>query len=77
MELKSNDVIYLFSDGYADQFGGEFGKKFRYKRFQELLVEIAEQPTNKQKEKLETVFINWRGSLDQIDDVLVFGFKIK
>jgi serine phosphatase RsbU (regulator of sigma subunit) len=77
VELKSNDVIYLFSDGFADQFGGESGKKFRYKRFQELLVEINELPMNKQKEKLETVFINWRGSLDQIDDVLVFGFKIK
>jgi serine phosphatase RsbU (regulator of sigma subunit) len=77
VELKSNDIIYLFSDGYADQFGGESGKKFRYKRFQELLVEINEQPMYKQKDTLENVFINWRGSLDQIDDVLVFGFKIK
>ncbi len=77
IEIKSNDVIYLFSDGYADQFGGESGKKFRYKRFQDLLIEINQLQMYKQKETLERVFIDWLGSLDQVDDVLVFGFKIK
>jgi serine phosphatase RsbU (regulator of sigma subunit) len=77
IEIKSNDVIYLFSDGYADQFGGESGKKFRYKRFQDLLIEINQLQMYKQKETLEQVFIDWLGSLDQVDDVLVFGFKIK
>lgn len=77
IEIKSNDVIYLFSDGYADQFGGESGKKFRYKKFQDSLIEINQLPMYKQKEVLERVFIDWLGSLDQVDDVLVFGFKIK
>ncbi|OFX89534.1 MAG: hypothetical protein A2W99_14505 [Bacteroidetes bacterium GWF2_33_16] len=77
IEIKNNDHIYLFSDGYADQFGGESGKKFRYKKFQELLTEINEFPLYQQKEMLENAYIDWRGSLDQIDDVLVFGYKIK
>ncbi|MGE0088277.1 MAG: SpoIIE family protein phosphatase [Bacteroidales bacterium] len=77
IEIKSNDIIYLFSDGYADQFGGESGKKFRYKRFQDLLIEINQLQMYRQKEALERVFIDWLGSLDQVDDVLVFGFKIK
>lgn len=77
IEIQSNDLIYLFTDGYADQFGGESGKKFRYKKFQDLLVEINQQQMYRQKEILERVFIDWLGSLDQVDDVLVFGFKIK
>jgi len=77
IEIKSNDQIYLFSDGYADQFGGESGKKFRYKRFQDVLLEIHQLQMYKQKEMLEKVFIDWLGTLDQVDDVLVFGFKIK
>ena len=77
IDIKNNDLIYLFSDGYADQFGGDFGKKFRYKRFQELLIKIGSLSMYEQKKILERVFIEWRGSLDQIDDVLVFGLKIK
>jgi len=77
IEIQSNDLIYLFTDGYADQFGGESGKKFRYKRFQDLLIEINQLQMYSQKEVLERVFIEWLGSLDQVDDVLVFGFKIK
>ncbi|OFX22799.1 MAG: hypothetical protein A2041_01965 [Bacteroidetes bacterium GWA2_31_9b] len=77
IDLETNDTIYLFSDGYADQFGGENGKKFRYKQFQEILIKISDLPMYQQKEILERVYIDWRGSLDQIDDVLVFGFKIK
>lgn len=77
IELKSNDKIYLFSDGYADQFGGPRGKKFRYKQFKELLINNSHEPMQIQKEILNNVHDKWRGSLDQIDDILVFGLKIK
>jgi serine phosphatase RsbU (regulator of sigma subunit) len=77
IDLESNDQIYLFSDGYADQFGGPRGKKFRYKQFKELLVNISHEPMNIQKEILNNVHDKWRGSLEQIDDILVFGIKIK
>lgn len=77
VDLESNDQIYLFSDGYADQFGGSRGKKFRYRQFKELLVDISHKPMNIQKEILNNVHDKWRGSLEQIDDILVFGIKIK
>ena len=77
VDLKSQDQIYLFSDGYADQFGGPKGKKFRYKQFQELLVKNCHEPMNIQKEILNNVHDKWRGQLEQIDDILVFGLKIK
>lgn len=75
--LESNDQIYLFSDGYADQFGGPKGKKFRYKQFKELLINISHEPMNIQKEILNNTQDKWRGSSEQIDDILVFGIKIK
>ena len=77
INLESNDQIYLFSDGYADQFGGPKGKKFRYKQFKELLLNNSDKPMNIQKEILNNIHDKWRGSLDQIDDILVFGLKIK
>lgn len=76
-DLKENDQLYLFSDGYADQFGGPKGKKFRYKQFKELLVEHSHEPMIIQKEILNNVHDKWRGNLEQIDDILVFGLKIK
>jgi len=77
IEISENDQIYLFSDGYADQFGGPKGKKFRYKQFKELLIEISSKPLDIQKEILNNVHDQWRGSSEQIDDILVFGLKIK
>ncbi|MFC2152206.1 PP2C family protein-serine/threonine phosphatase [Bacteroidota bacterium] len=77
VNLQGNDQIYLFSDGYADQFGGPKGKKFRYKQFKELLVNISHEPMNIQKEILNNTHDKWRGSAEQIDDILVFGIKIK
>ena len=76
-DLKSGDQLYLFSDGYADQFGGAKGKKFRYKQFKELMVSNSHLPMNIQKEILNNVHDKWRGNLDQIDDILVFGLKIE
>ncbi len=76
-QLKSDDQLYMFSDGYADQFGGPRGKKLRYKQFKNILVENCHLPMNIQKEILNNTHDKWRGSLDQIDDILVFGLKIK
>ncbi|MBA4323360.1 MAG: hypothetical protein C0408_11140, partial [Odoribacter sp.] len=70
------DMIYMFSDGYADQFGGPNNKKFKYSVLKDLLIRIHKLPLPKQKQKLETEFFRWKGSLAQIDDVLILGLKL-
>ncbi|MBK8369680.1 MAG: tetratricopeptide repeat protein [Bacteroidetes bacterium] len=77
-EINANegDVLYLFTDGYPDQFGGPKGKKFKYKQLGELLVSIHQQNMATQKEKLLTDFNNWKGNLEQVDDVCIIGLKI-
>lgn len=75
LQLLPGDCVYLSSDGYADQFGGEKGKKFMVKRFQKLLTEIYSLPMNQQKTILENKFTEWKGALEQVDDVLVIGFR--
>jgi len=77
VELESGDQLYMFSDGFADQFGGPKNKKFRYKQFKELLVSVSSEPMNIQKEIINNTHDNWRGDAEQIDDILVFGLKIK
>ncbi|MFK8036710.1 MAG: 7TM diverse intracellular signaling domain-containing protein [Crocinitomicaceae bacterium] len=74
--LVKSDQIYVFTDGYADQFGGEKGKKFNYSRFRSLLLEIADQSMEKQQKVLAKTFSDWKGDLEQIDDVLIMGVKI-
>lgn len=69
-------IIYLFTDGYADQFGGPKGKKYKYKQLEEKLIEISTHPLTLQKEKLHESFEEWRGELEQVDDVCVIGIKI-
>ena len=76
IDYKENDMIYLFSDGFADQFGGEEGKKFRYKRFRDMMQKIVHLPVETQKEHVETVFEEWKGDWDQIDDVLLMGIRL-
>jgi serine phosphatase RsbU (regulator of sigma subunit) len=76
IQVEPGDVIYLFSDGYADQFGGESGKKFMDKPFQELLTSISRKPMNDQAEILGSTFDNWKKGYDQVDDVLVIGIRI-
>ena len=75
-QLKKDDQLYTFSDGYADQFGGEHESKFMSKRFKKLLVDINNKTMIDQKNILEKTFDNWKGNLSQIDDVLVIGVKI-
>jgi len=76
IDLNSEDCLYLFSDGYADQFGGLDGKKFMYKRFEQLLLEIHTLPMDEQKETLNNRLLKWKGSNDQVDDILVIGIRI-
>jgi phosphoserine phosphatase RsbU/P len=76
IELKKDDIIYMFSDGYADQFGGPENKKFLVKRFEELLFEIQTKPMEDQKEALKNTLYEWMGSNGQVDDILVIGIKI-
>jgi sigma-B regulation protein RsbU (phosphoserine phosphatase) len=76
IDLESGDCIYLFSDGYADQFGGPENKKLLYRRFEEYLIEVHDQPMEAQKEFLISKINEWKGNNDQVDDILVLGFKI-
>ncbi len=75
-EIGAPLTVYLSSDGYADQFGGEENKKFMVKNFKKLLLEIHHQPMNSQKQVLEENFYRWMGSEKQIDDVLVMGIQL-
>ena len=73
--IKPGDSIYLFSDGYADQFGGPQGKKFMYRRFRHLLLTIHQLKMKDQKAFLEESIEGWIGNLDQVDDILIIGIK--
>ncbi|MFC2116467.1 two-component regulator propeller domain-containing protein [Bacteroidota bacterium] len=75
IKLQKGDSIYMFSDGYADQFGGPSGKKYKSGPFQELLVRLQEQSMEEQKEILNSTFEEWRGDFEQIDDIIVVGLK--
>jgi serine phosphatase RsbU (regulator of sigma subunit) len=74
--LEKNDCLYLFSDGYADQFGGAKGKKFKEKNLKEYLITIFEYEMQEQRKRLSETFETWRGKLAQIDDVCVIGLRI-
>lgn len=76
IELQKGDTIYIFTDGYADQFGGKNGKKLKYKPFKETLLSIQHEPMLKQEEILLEKFNEWKGILGQIDDVLIIGIRI-
>jgi len=76
IELKKGDLIYIFSDGYVDQFGGEHGRKFLSSNFKELLIQNCSKPLNEQRYILEKSFDEWKGERKQLDDILIIGFKI-
>ena len=75
IELQYGDILYLFTDGYADQFGGPDGKKFKYRRFRRLLLMINKLSMAKQLHSLQNSIDNWKGELEQVDDILVVGLK--
>lgn len=77
ISINKGDMIYLFSDGYVDQFGGEKGDKFKKKRFKELLLQIVGLPLNEQKRILEEKFDLWKGAnYSQVDDVTIVGVMV-
>jgi serine phosphatase RsbU (regulator of sigma subunit)/Tfp pilus assembly protein PilF len=76
VQLQKGDAIYLFSDGYANQFGGPKGKKFKYKQLKELLVSVQDKPMAEQKNILKTRLESWKGNLEQVDDILVIGVRV-
>jgi serine phosphatase RsbU (regulator of sigma subunit) len=76
INTSKGDMIYLYTDGYADQFGGPKGKKFKYKPLNDLLLSFNNEDLSNQKNILESTFTNWKGNLEQVDDVLVIGVRV-
>lgn len=76
IQLEKGDCLYLFSDGYVDQFGGREGKKFLTRKLKKLLLDNHHLPMNEQHDILHDTFQSWKGQTNQIDDVVVFGIKI-
>ena len=76
IQLEKGDYVYIFSDGYADQFGGPKGKKFMYRRFREYLLSLIGKDMTEQKQFLDSNIEKWRGPLEQVDDILVMGLHI-
>lgn len=76
VNYKKGDILYLGTDGYVDQFGGSDGKKFKYRRLCETLKQNSGLNLNAQRMVLETTFNDWKGNLDQVDDVLLIGIKL-
>ncbi|OFX17463.1 MAG: hypothetical protein A2033_12070 [Bacteroidetes bacterium GWA2_31_9] len=76
VNLKKGDLLYMYSDGYADQFGGEKGKKFKYKPLKELLLSVRNETMQNQQAIIEKTFNDWKKDQEQVDDVLIFGVRI-
>jgi ligand-binding sensor domain-containing protein/serine phosphatase RsbU (regulator of sigma subunit) len=76
VQLISGDTVYLFSDGFPDQIGGERGKKMLIKNFKRLLLSVQDLPMSEQKEKLEQTLEEWQGEYEQVDDIIVMGLRV-
>ncbi len=75
-QLQPDDLVYIYTDGYADQFGGPKGKKFKYNQLKDVLVSLADVPVESHSAILEKNLKDWQGSQEQVDDVLVIGVRI-
>ena len=75
-DLHVDDIVYTFTDGFADQFGGPRGKKFKYGQLKKQFISINKQSMSQQKSILENTFNTWKGSLEQVDDVCVIGVRV-
>ena len=75
-ELIKNDAIYIFSDGFVDQFGGKKEKKYKSMNFKKFILSLQDCSMDKQKELLNQEFLKWKGDLEQIDDVCIVGIKV-
>jgi serine phosphatase RsbU (regulator of sigma subunit)/tetratricopeptide (TPR) repeat protein len=76
LTYKKGDMLYLYTDGYADQFGGPQGKKFKYRQLGELLCDVSSLPLETQKTCIEQRFFDWKGELEQVDDVCIIGIRL-
>ncbi|MEZ4922317.1 MAG: SpoIIE family protein phosphatase [Crocinitomicaceae bacterium] len=76
IQLDEGDIIYFFSDGYADQFGGPRGKKFKYKTLKKLLFDISDKSMAEQCSILDKTFKEWKGEFEQLDDVCIIGVRV-
>ena len=76
IDAKKGDMLYLYTDGYPDQFGGPKGKKFKNNQLNELLILNSGKSPEKQKEILLSTFNNWKGKMEQVDDILMIGIKL-
>lgn len=76
VETAPGDTFYLFTDGFSDQFGGEFDKKYKHKHFKNLIESVAVLPMALQEEQIRNEFEEWKGDTQQVDDILVFGFQL-
>ncbi|MCW3086565.1 MAG: protein serine/threonine phosphatase [Bacteroidetes bacterium] len=76
MQLKKGDCVYIFSDGFADQFGGKDNKKFKSSRMQELLLSVNTKTMPEQQTILSSTFASWKGSNEQVDDILLMGVRV-
>ncbi len=75
IEFTTGDIVYIFSDGFADQFGGANGKKMLSKRLREELISLKDLPMREQEKRLNEYFDTWKGSYEQVDDVLLIGIR--
>jgi serine phosphatase RsbU (regulator of sigma subunit) len=73
--IQPEDMIYIFTDGYADQFGGLENKKYKFRRFRHLLLNIHKFPLETQRQYIEDSINEWKGKNDQVDDILIIGIK--
>jgi serine phosphatase RsbU (regulator of sigma subunit) len=76
VKLNKGDAFYIFSDGYADQFGGPDGKKLTTRKFRELLLSLVSKPMHEQESALRDFIESWQGSREQLDDILVIGVRV-
>lgn len=76
IELQNGDSIYIFTDGYQDQFGGAKGKKYKAAQMKEKLLAIQSQTMDEQKDSIDNAFVEWKGDLEQVDDVCVIGLRV-
>jgi serine phosphatase RsbU (regulator of sigma subunit) len=76
IELKKGDTIYLFSDGFADQFGGPKGKKFKYEAFREMIMRFSSMSMAEQRIHIESTYESWRGDFEQLDDICIIGVRV-
>jgi serine phosphatase RsbU (regulator of sigma subunit) len=76
MQLQNDDAVYLYSDGFASQFGGEKNRTFNTKQLKDLLLKIHDKPMELQKKLMSNALANWKGNLMMTDDILVIGLRI-